>query len=101
MGINHLNFNTMSKRTQEEIDRQIEGLKKMKDTLPEFSHFGDNNWEKIDAQISVLRGHSTPDDYYVDEGMDDYQDGDNDTYFEAEAALFWLNGENDEDLFSE
>lgn len=41
----------MKKRTQDEVARQIDGLKKQKEALPEYSKFGDPNWEKIDAQI--------------------------------------------------
>lgn len=87
------------KRTQAEIDRQIEGLTKMKETLPRTSFFGDDNWEKIDAQIAVLKGEATPDDYYVDEHSEDYEDGDNDVWSDAEKAENWLNGEETEDLF--
>lgn len=86
------------KRTQEEIERQIQGLLKMKETLPQKSFFGDDNWAKIDAQIAVLKGEATPDDYYIDEKSEDYEDGDNDVWSEAERAESWLNGERG-DLF--
>lgn len=86
-------------RTEDEIKRQIAGLEKMKETLPEKSFFGDNNWEKIDAQIAVLKSEKEPDDYYQDEHSEDYQDGDNDLYFEADRAYQWLHGDEDEDLF--
>jgi hypothetical protein len=36
-------------RTQQEIQRQIEGLQNERKNLPEFSFFSDNNWRKIDA----------------------------------------------------
>lgn len=88
-------------RTQQEIERQIEGLKKMKATLPKKSMFGDDNWAKIDAQISILDGSKRPDHYYNDESSEDYQDGDNEIYFEADAAEQWLNGSTNDDLFDE
>jgi hypothetical protein len=78
----------MAKRTQEEINRQIEGLLKMKETLPEYSFFNDNNWKQIDTQVEVLKG-----DLDADEVEDD------DFYSSALDAEDWLNGERDEDLF--
>jgi len=90
----------MSKpRTQPEIDIQIKGLEKMKETLPRKSFFGDDNWEKIDAMIAVLQGTKVPDDFYIDEHDEDYEDGDNDVWSDAERAERWKKGEEDEDLF--
>lgn len=76
-------------RTQEEINRQIEGLKKMKENLPETNFFGDNNWEVIDAQIDILQGG----DY------EDYQEADYAIEAAAYDATGWLEGDIDEDLF--
>ena len=83
----------MKKRTKEEIDRQITGLENMKNTLPETSMFGDKNWEKIDAQIAVLKGESESDDFHVDESSEDYRDGDNDLWSDTDRAERWLDGE--------
>lgn len=91
----------MAKRTQQEIDLQIEGLKRERAELPEFSKFGDKNWGKIDAQISVLEDKTDKDEYWNDESDEEYQDGDNDVYFAAEEAEMWLNGEKKENLFGE
>ena len=88
------------KRTKEEIARQIEGLKRMKKSLPEFSAFGDKNWEKIDAQLDVLEGLKDADDFYIDETAEEFEDGDNDIYSAAEEAEEWLNGHAD-DLFED
>jgi hypothetical protein len=87
------------KRTQEEIDRQVKGLLEMKQTMPRKSFFGGDNWKVIDAQINVITGTKKPDYYYVDETQDDYRDGDNDLWSEAERAERWLNGEEKNDLF--
>ena len=86
-------------RTKEEINYQIKGLTKMRETLPQKTMFGDDNWKKIDAQISVLKGQAKPDDFYADEGEEEYQDGDNDVYNEAYTAKEWLDGNVSEDLF--
>jgi hypothetical protein len=89
------------KRTQDEINRQIEGLKKDRKKLPQFSMFGDKNWEKIDAQISVLEGNGNPDFYYEDETAEEFEEGDNNIYHAAEEADEWLCGNRNEDLFDE
>lgn len=88
-----------TKKTQQEIDEQIKGLIKSKDTLPRHSMFGDDNWGKIDAQISILNGSKVPDWYYVDESAEEYNDGDNDTYFAASDAADWMKGDREENLF--
>jgi hypothetical protein len=86
-------------RTPEEIARQIDGLKKMKETLPEFSMFGDSNWEKIDAQLDVLEGKKEADEFYIDETAEEFEEGDNELYFAAQEADDWLNSQHNEDLF--
>lgn len=50
----------MKRKNKKEIQRQVDGLKKMKSFLPEFSTFGDKNWEKIDAQLGILEGGKVP-----------------------------------------
>jgi hypothetical protein len=87
------------KRTPEEIARQIAGLKKEKETLPEFSNFGDENWKKTDAMLDVLEGKAKPDDFYVNENAEEYEDGDNDIFFDADRAEQWLFGNETEDLY--
>lgn len=89
----------MGKRTQVEIDRQIEGLKKMKGTLPEHSVFGGNNWDSIDAMIAVLKGEKKPDYYYQDEHAEEFEESDNEIWSDAERANEWLQGNETEDLF--
>jgi hypothetical protein len=97
-----LKYNHMPKtRTKEEIKLQIDGLKKERATLPEKSRFGDENWRRIDAQISILEGTHDKDEFWNDESDEDYQDGDNDIYFAAEIAEMWLDGDTDENLFGE
>lgn len=85
-------------RTAEEIKRQVELLGKEKTTVPEFSAFGDNNWERIDAQIDVLEGRAKAADFYEDETSDEFEDGDNDIWGAAEEAELWLENPNAPDL---
>ena len=86
-------------RTKDQISRQISGLKKMKEWLPETSLFGEPNWEKIDAQVSILEGEV--DFYDFDEGDWDEMDDINKIYIAAEEAQQWLDEETDDDLFEE
>jgi hypothetical protein len=88
-------------KTQEEINLQIEGLLKMKGRLPQVSGIGTRNWEEIDAQIAVLKGEKTPDDYWEDETAEEFTDGDNDVYHAADRAKQWKLGLETEDLFEE
>lgn len=85
-------------RTQEEIQRQIDGLLKQKERLPEYSAFGDPNHLIFDAQISILDGSKELSD--IDEGDWDEMDEDNKIYRGAEEADNWLNEFDDDDLFA-
>jgi len=84
----HFHLNDIDMRSTSEIERQVAGLLNMKNTLPEYSAFGDNNWEGIDAQVAIISGRDT---------SDDYEDGD--YYSEALDAEDWLNSSTTEDLF--
>lgn len=66
--------------------------------MPETNAFGENNWEKIDAQIAVLEGRATADDFYSDETSDEYEDGDNDVWASAEEAEEWMKNPKASDL---
>jgi hypothetical protein len=85
-------------RTQEQINAQIEGMKKEKETLPPVSRLGTPNHEIIDAKISILLAEQELDD--IDEGDWDEMDAQNEVYRGAEEAQQWLDEEMDEDLFS-
>lgn len=86
-------------RTEEQIDRQIDGLDAMKDWLPEYSGFGSPNWQMIDAKILIISGEMDLEDF--PEGDWDEMDEENEIYREAEEAQDWLYEEHDEDLFEE
>lgn len=79
----------LGNRSIEEIDYQIQGLLNDKVNLPEYSLFGDKNWETIDAWISYLKGALTEDDF-SDEEFDEYD-------LEIVDDFLWHNV--DEDLF--
>lgn len=81
-------------RNTEEIERQILGLQNMKNTLPKFNFFGDDNWAGIDAQVQVLKGEKTSDEF-----IEEDSDEENEVYADALQAEHWLHGETNEDLF--
>lgn len=85
-------------RTQQEIERQIKGLEKEKQTLPEFNFFGDPNHLAIDYQIKTLKGEITLEQYNEDGCDDEYYDRIAASIADAED---WLNEYNLDDLFSE
>lgn len=92
----------MKKRTQDEINIQIEGLKKDKERLPQFSFFGDNNWDSIDAQLDILEGHKIASDFDDDEIIEEDEIAENSAIREAaERAEDWLEGRIDDNLFDE
>jgi hypothetical protein len=75
-------------RTVEEIAAEIAALNELKPHVPKWSHFGENNHAKIDAQIDVLTERRDDDDVYAH-----YDDGP-----ERESALDtaeWLMGNLD------
>lgn len=88
-----------TKKSQQEIKDQINGLETMKQSLPSKSFFGDDNHGKIDAQISILKGERKADYYYEDETAEEFEDGSNDIFFDAQRAEDWLKGDVEEDLF--
>lgn len=79
-------------RTPEEIQRQIKGLEAMKEWLPKRNFFGDDNWGKIDAQVSILKG---------DKDIEDFDDAESEIHSAAYSAYNWKDGVEDEDLFEE
>jgi hypothetical protein len=92
-------------KTQQEIDAEIKALRELKTTVPKKTFFGDDNHEKLDAQIETLEKRMTKAQaeqrWYVDESAEEYSDGDNELYFEVCAAIEWMNGDPDQDAPSE
>lgn len=81
--------------TEKQIESEIKKLETLKPLMPHFSVFGDDNYEKIDAQITVLEEGLTEDDVY-----DRFEDQDNpdktyDLVSNARDAALWLIGESE------
>lgn len=52
------------KPTEEEIQKAIEVLSKLKTSMPRFSAFGDDNHKMIDLEVQVLKGELRESDFY-------------------------------------
>jgi hypothetical protein len=81
------------KKTEEEIEHMIQQLTEQKKSIPEYTSFGDSNWESIDFMIDVLTNEWSEADVY-----------DKDEEFHVESAGIiasqWLDGEiPDEEMF--
>lgn len=77
---------TMTTQSPKAIAAEIAGLQELKPEVPEFTAFGDSNWDAIDAQVAVLKGDLTEDD--IEDAWEDEH-----TYENALTARQWLNGE--------
>jgi hypothetical protein len=80
------------KRNQTEIDSMVQKLSDLKKTLPQYSFFGDNNWEAIDEQMHVIKNDIDQDEIYEGNHDDNVENA-------AISAYQWLNGEIEEDEF--
>lgn len=86
-------------RTEEEKLDQIAGLEEEKKNVSERSLFDNPNHLMIDAQISVLKGEKTADDYAP---LDDDTETDEAQVFDASTeAKYWLNGQREENLYGD
>lgn len=90
------------RKTNEEIKKQIEDLKKERETIPEFSAFGDANWKGIDGQVAVLEKilKDDMDDMDVEGKVNDLMDMAGENYAESEffpqiEAYDWAVGKID------
>jgi hypothetical protein len=88
----------MKAPTPKAIKAEIALLEKMKPHVQHFSMFGDDNHEKIDAQIEVLRDNLDQDD--IDEQWGEGEK-DMEIRMSAERAMNWRDGENNEEPPSE
>ena len=80
----------MKKRQQDEIDRLIDLLKRQKESLPEFNHFGDNNHAKIDCKLQIVRGDITEENELVEYEDNQGQHFEEETIFELTDWLNWM-----------
>lgn len=74
----------------EEIKKEIETLKEMKPKVRQYSAFGDDHHESIDAQIDVLENLLDGDEIY-----DRYENGPESVLDNAIQAREWLNDHNE------
>lgn len=85
----------MKMKTDKEIDAEVSALKKL---LEKKDRWNAEAREQMEEQSKALQSRMTLDkaerEYYVDETMDDYQDGDNDLWGEVCNAIRWMNGED-------
>lgn len=81
-------------RTQEEKKQAIKKLRNEKESLPEYSFFGDPNHEAIEAQIQTIDENMDEEDI-VELWGEEYNDDDEPNYITQNAlqALSWLDGD--------
>ena len=93
----------MKKRSKEEIEKQIAGLKAMKKRMLAHSFFGDNNHAGIEVQLDLLEGKSFASDYEEFNEQDHWFPEEDLDYVreQAEQAEQWMNGETDDNLYDE
>jgi hypothetical protein len=82
------------KASKEQIEKALAYLKNERETLPEFSFFGDDNWEKIHEQKVVLTGALNG---YLPDPEDHQADEDSTLYYLA----LWLYDTSDSDYGTE
>jgi hypothetical protein len=76
-------------KTKDEIVRQINGLQNQRKNSPKINLFGTDNWQPIDAKISVLQGAS----------LDGYANATYEVKMAAHQAHTWLETDMENDLF--
>lgn len=84
----------MAEKTQKEIDEQVEKLKAIRPKVKPYSFFGDDNLDKLDAQVKVLE-----EDMDGDEVWDEWpeEESDMNTRMSADDAINWRDGESEID----
>lgn len=83
-------------RTETEKQEMISKLEGQKEVLPEFSFFGDNNWNQIDAAIDVIENDLDSDEIY------DKYEFESDVVDYAHVVREWLDGaDNEDEIISE
>ena len=90
----------MSEPTQEQINAEIAELKRIRPLIPQYTAFGDNNWDKVDAQIEVLENALSDIDIdnrtQADEDDDDESKWSLEVAGNAREACDWMFGDSDE-----
>lgn len=88
----------MIHRTPEQINNEINALRTLKPTVPQFTAFGDDNHAAIDAQLDVLEGQLSEDDVYDIYGQPEDEDGEDfleqNVLDAALDAVRWVSGQD-------
>lgn len=77
------------KATKENLEKVLNGIKNERETLPEYSSFGDNNWKSLDASIKILES-ALSDDY-----SEHKYEREIDKYDTAYEINYWINNGDD------
>ena len=88
----------MTMKPKKDVDAEIDKLQRLRAVMPQFSHFGDNNWEKLDKQIAALKEADGKDERWVAHAADNAAERRDEAIMEA---YDWLLGDNDEPLAEE
>lgn len=86
----------MKTPTDEERQAEIKKLQEMKPKIRRTTAFGDDNWEKIDAQIEVLEKQLDEEEVYGEFEDHDDPDRTSDVVSAAREAVEWLEGQQKE-----
>lgn len=92
----------MAMRTEKEIERQLDLVKRLRAVMPERSFFGDDNWAKLDAQALILERAKSG--RWGEEELIERRDEYTEEYEENADridAIDWLLCETDDDLVEE
>jgi len=85
-------------RTKEELQKAIDLNLEMRKNIPSHSSFGDENWKKIDEEVSILKDAiafgsvGSSDDYCEKFRYDNQDERESDFYHE----IAWIEGEEDQ-----
>jgi hypothetical protein len=79
-------------RTDEEIKTELDKLIAMKPTVRHYSHFGDDNWARMEVQIECLQKRRD-----ISDDIDE-DNATRDLYHCARDAWSWLCGEAVDDM---
>ena len=79
-------------RTQVEKDAAIVALTKQKDSLPQRSMFGDDNWSQHESAIRVIKEDTSQDDIYDEHSAEEPETEENGTLAFLLEVRHWLDG---------
>ena len=88
----------MTMKTKKEVAKEVDKLKRLRAVMPQFSVFGDDNWKKIDEQVSALQRAEGKDERWVSESAEVAAERGEHTVSET---YDWLLGDMDENLADE